>query len=41
MYDLPSLDNLSNVVVDETVIDGEAEPYILYENQQQAVGASD
>jgi len=41
MYELPSLDNVSKVVVDETVIDGDAEPYILYENQQQAVGASD
>jgi ATP-dependent Clp protease ATP-binding subunit ClpX len=41
MYDLPSLDNVSKVVVDETVIEGEAEPYILYENQPQAVGASE
>ncbi len=41
MYDLPSLDDVSKVVVDETVIEGEAEPYILYESQQQAVGASD
>jgi ATP-dependent Clp protease ATP-binding subunit ClpX len=41
MYELPSLDNVSKVVVDETVIEGEAEPYFLYENQQQAVGASE
>jgi len=41
MYDLPSLDNVSKVVVDETVIEGEAEPFFLYENQQQAVGAAD
>ncbi len=41
MYELPSLENVSKVVVDETVIEGEAEPFILYENQQQAVGASD
>jgi ATP-dependent Clp protease ATP-binding subunit ClpX len=40
MYDLPSLDNVSKVVVDETVIEGEAEPFILYENQQQAAAAS-
>jgi len=40
MYDLPSLDNVSKVVVDETVIEGETEPYILYENKQQVVGAS-
>jgi ATP-dependent Clp protease ATP-binding subunit ClpX len=41
MYDLPSLDNVTKVVVDETVIEGETEPYILYENTQQAVGASE
>ena len=41
MYELPSLENVSKVVVDETVIEGEAEPYILYENQQQAVGAAE
>jgi len=41
MYELPSLDNVSKVVVDETVIEGEAEPFILYENQQQVVGASE
>jgi ATP-dependent Clp protease ATP-binding subunit ClpX len=41
MYDLPSMENVSKVVVDETVIEGEAEPYILYENTQKAVGASE
>jgi ATP-dependent Clp protease ATP-binding subunit ClpX len=41
MYDLPSLENVSKVVVDETVIDGEAEPFILYENTQQAVSAGE
>src|SRR5210317_1259273 len=41
MYELPSIDNVSKVVVDETVIEGDAEPYFLYENQQQAVGASE
>ena len=41
MYDLPSLDNVSKVVVDETVIEGENEPYILYENKQQVVGAAE
>jgi len=41
MYELPSLDNVTKVVVDESVIEGEAEPYFLYENQQHAVGASD
>ena len=32
MYELPSLENVSKVVVDESVIKGEAEPFILYEN---------
>ncbi len=41
MYDLPSLENVSKVVVDETVIDGDAEPYILYENTPQAARGGD
>src|SRR5210317_20955 len=41
MYELPSLENVSKVVVDETVIEGEAEPYILYENSQQAASAGE
>jgi ATP-dependent Clp protease ATP-binding subunit ClpX len=39
MYELPSIDNVSKVVVDETVIEGDAEPYILYENQNQQAAA--
>ena len=34
MYELPSLENVSKVVVDESVIEGEAEPFILYENNE-------
>ena len=30
MYDLPSMENVSKVVIDETVIEGENEPYIIY-----------
>jgi len=41
MYDLPSLENVSKVVVDETVIDGGAEPYILYENPPQVASGGD
>ena len=42
MYELPSLENVSKVVVDESVIEGEAEPFILYENHsKQAAGASE
>jgi len=32
MYELPSLENVSKVVVDESVIEGESEPFIVYEN---------
>jgi len=41
MYDLPSLENVSKVVVDETVIEGDAEPFILYENPPKAVGVGE
>jgi ATP-dependent Clp protease ATP-binding subunit ClpX len=42
MYELPSLENVSKVVVDESVIEGEAEPFIVYESQaKQAAGASE
>jgi len=34
MYDLPSMENVSKVVVDEAVIKGEAKPYILYEGTE-------
>ncbi|HRQ64385.1 MAG TPA: ATP-dependent Clp protease ATP-binding subunit ClpX [Xanthomonadaceae bacterium] len=30
MFDLPSLDNVTKVVVDEAVICGQAEPYLIY-----------
>ena len=32
MYDLPSLENVSKVVVDESVIDNHAAPYLIYSN---------
>ena len=32
MYDLPSMENVSKVVVDETVVNGETKPYIMYES---------
>jgi ATP-dependent Clp protease ATP-binding subunit ClpX len=38
MYELPSLENVSKVVVDESVIDGESEPFILFEDKNVAVG---
>ena len=39
MYELPSMSNVSKVVVDESVIEGDAAPLILYENTPaQAAG---
>jgi ATP-dependent Clp protease ATP-binding subunit ClpX len=32
MYDLPSMQNVSKVVVDEAVVRGESKPFIVYEN---------
>ncbi|MCH2056296.1 MAG: ATP-dependent protease ATP-binding subunit ClpX [Thalassotalea sp.] len=34
MYELPSMENASKVVVDETVITGESKPIIIYETPQ-------
>ncbi|HLF66868.1 MAG TPA: ATP-dependent Clp protease ATP-binding subunit ClpX, partial [Gammaproteobacteria bacterium] len=36
MYDLPSLNNVSKVVIDESVIKGESKPLIIYDNPKQA-----
>lgn len=43
MYDLPSMDNASKVVIDEAVINGESEPYIIFDGgeQQPQLAASD
>ncbi|RDH90301.1 MAG: ATP-dependent Clp protease ATP-binding subunit ClpX [endosymbiont of Seepiophila jonesi] len=43
MYDLPSMDEVTKVVVDESVITGESEPLMLYESgeQQQIAASSD
>jgi ATP-dependent Clp protease ATP-binding subunit ClpX len=32
MYELPSMQNVSKVVVDESVANGEAKPFVVYEN---------
>jgi ATP-dependent Clp protease ATP-binding subunit ClpX len=36
MYDLPSMTNATKVVVDETVVTGETEPYVIYETKEPA-----
>ena len=34
MYELPSMENATKVVVDETVIKGESKPIVIYETPQ-------
>ncbi|MEM6708193.1 MAG: AAA family ATPase, partial [Pseudomonadota bacterium] len=36
MYDLPSIESVSKVVIDESVIKGESEPMLIYENVEKA-----
>ncbi len=39
MYDLPSLQNVVKVVVDETVVDSKTQPLIMYENPEKRVAS--
>src|SRR5580765_5754274 len=39
MYELPSLEHVSKVVVDEAVINGNAEPYLIYRGIQSRAAA--
>jgi len=41
MYDLPAMENVSKVVVDAAVIEGDAQPYILYEGGEMQRAATD
>ena len=41
MYELPSLNNVSKVIVDETTITGETKPIIVYENVEQVYASSE
>ena len=41
MYDLPSMDNVSKVVIDEAVITGDSDPYLIYEGSEQPRVASE
>jgi ATP-dependent Clp protease ATP-binding subunit ClpX len=34
MYELPSLKNVTKVVVDEGVVNGDAQPYLIYQNRE-------
>jgi len=41
MYDLPSMEGVSKVVIDEGVIDGDSEPLLIYKNSEQSAAAAD
>jgi len=41
MYDLPSLDNVTKVVIDEGVIKGESKPIMIYERPEISKAAAD
>ncbi|MEO7063388.1 MAG: ATP-dependent Clp protease ATP-binding subunit ClpX [Dokdonella sp.] len=41
MFDLPSLEHVSKVVVDEAVINGHAEPYLIYRGNMQTRAVSE
>ncbi|TCK17795.1 ATP-dependent Clp protease ATP-binding subunit ClpX [Thiogranum longum] len=41
MYELPSLENVQKVVVDERAIAGESEPYLVYDSEPEQRAVSD
>jgi ATP-dependent Clp protease ATP-binding subunit ClpX len=41
MYDLPAMENVSKIVVDAAVIEGKAQPYVIYEGGDMQRVASD
>lgn len=41
MYELPSLNNVTKVIVDDTCVKGESSPMIVYENNEQAIAVSE
>ena len=41
MYDLPSQENVSKVVVDESVIEHKSEPYVIYQTPPAKVASGD
>ncbi len=41
MYDLPSMENVSKVVVDESVIGGDNRPFIIYDGIEKPLAASE
>ena len=40
MYELPSMENVSKVVIDESVINGDNKPYVMYEREKKQLAAA-
>ena len=41
MYELPSLENVSKVIIDDATVRGESQPIIMYETQEQSFAATE
>ncbi len=41
MYDLPSMDNVTKVVVDSAVVNGDSRPYLIYRGGEKHLAASE
>ncbi|MBK7540847.1 MAG: ATP-dependent Clp protease ATP-binding subunit ClpX [Candidatus Competibacteraceae bacterium] len=41
MYDLPGMQNISKVVVDDSVVEGRAKPYFIYEKTERRAASHD
>ena len=41
MYDLPSLDSVAKVIIDESAVKGESDPMLMYENKEPAKAAQE
>ncbi len=41
MYELPSMEGVSKVVIDSGVIEGESEPLLIYKNDEQSAAAAE
>jgi ATP-dependent Clp protease ATP-binding subunit ClpX len=39
MYELPSMRNVAKVVIDETVIEGQTKPYVVYGSEDGGLTA--
>ncbi|MDD5036749.1 MAG: ATP-dependent Clp protease ATP-binding subunit ClpX [Methylococcaceae bacterium] len=41
MYELPSTDHISKVVIDEKVVGGETQPYLIYKTEEKQVASAE